>query len=102
MKKLVIICLAWIVFALPVLAADGAATYKSKCVMCHGADGSADTPMGKKVVATDLRTEGVQAKDDAALTEVIAKGKNKMPAFGEKLDAEEIKAVVQFIRTLKK
>lgn len=102
MKKLAIVCFALVILALPVLGDDGAATFKAKCVMCHGADGGADTAMGKKVAATDLRAEPVQAKDDAALIEVIAKGKNKMPAFAEKLEAERIKAVVNFIRTLKK
>lgn len=104
MKRILMVCVALTLLALPVMADDvaGASTFKGKCVMCHGADGGADTAMGKKVAATDLRTDAVQSKDDTALIEVVTKGKNKMPAFGEKLDADQIKAVVAFIRTLKK
>ena len=83
-------------------ADDGAGTFKAKCVMCHGADGGGETAMGKKVNAADLRDEKVQSKKDDELAATISKGKNKMPAFEEKLDAEQIKAVVAFIRSLKK
>jgi mono/diheme cytochrome c family protein len=34
--------------------------------------------------------------------DVLAKGKNKMPAYGQKLKPEEIKGLVAYIRTLKK
>ncbi len=81
---------------------DGAATFKAKCVMCHGADGSGDTAMGKKVNAADLRDAKIQSKKDDELAATVNKGKNKMPAFEEKLEPEQIKAVIAFIRTLKK
>ena len=78
MKKLTVVCLALTLLALPALAGEeGAATYKAKCAMCHGADGASDTPMGKRIAAPDLRVEAVQSKDDAALIEVITKGKSK-------------------------
>ncbi len=103
MKKLTVVCLALTLLALPALAGEeGAAAFKAKCAMCHGGDGGADTPMGKKIVATDLRVEAVQSKTDEELTAIITKGKNKMPKFEEKLDVELIKAVVAFVRTLKK
>jgi mono/diheme cytochrome c family protein len=81
---------------------DGAAIFKGKCVMCHGADGSGDTPMGKKVAAADLRSDPIQSKPDDAFAATITKGKNKMPAFEEKLSPEQIKAVIAHIRSLKK
>lgn len=85
--------------AMPVLAADGAAIYKAKCAMCHGPDGSKENPaMGIKA----LSGAEAQGQSDAQLIETTSKGKGKMPAYAGKLSDEEIKAVVAFIRTLKK
>ncbi|MGO8986110.1 MAG: c-type cytochrome [Terriglobales bacterium] len=76
-------------------AQDSAALYKSKCAMCHGAD-------GKKAAGHDLSSADVQKESDAALTAVITDGKApKMPKYGDKLKPEEIKGLVAYIRTLK-
>jgi len=86
--------------ALPMAAfADGAATYKTKCTPCHGADGSGQTPVGKNLKVRDLRSPEVQKLSDAEITKVLTDGKGKMPA--SKLPADAIKAVVGFIRGLK-
>lgn len=82
------------------VAADAAATYKAKCLMCHGADGSGSAA-GKKLGAKDLRASEVTKASDAQLIETTSKGRNKMPAFDQKLTAQEIKDVVQYLRTLK-
>lgn len=103
MKRVTVIMgIVILVVSAAAFADDGAATFKAKCVMCHGADGGGDTAMGKKVNAADLRDAKVQSKKDDELAATISKGKNKMPAFEEKLEAEQIKAVIAFIRTLKK
>ncbi len=81
--------------------AQGADLFKSKCAMCHGADGTGSA-MGKKMGAHDFTSADVQKMSDTELTDVISKGKNKMPAYGEKLKPEEVKALVAHIRTLKK
>jgi mono/diheme cytochrome c family protein len=39
---------------------------------------------------------------DAQLSTVITNGKNKMPAYGKSLKAEDITGLVAYIRTLKK
>ena len=86
--------------ALPMAAfADGAATFKTKCAPCHGADGSGQTPVGKNLKVRDLRSAEVQKLTDAEITKVLTDGKGKMPA--SKLAPADIKAVVGFIRTLK-
>lgn len=82
--------------------ADGAADFKTKCAMCHGADGKGDTVMGKKYGLKDLGSAEVQAKSDADLTTVIAKGKKPMQAYEDKLSKDQIADVVKYIRTLKK
>jgi mono/diheme cytochrome c family protein len=74
--------------------------FKSKCVACHGADGTGSA-MGKKMGAHDFTTADVQKMSDAELTDTITNGKNKMPKYGS-LKPEEIKGLVAYIRTLKK
>lgn len=101
--KLVLAVLA--LTAMPVLAdaaPDGASIFKSKCALCHGADGSGQTPSGKAFKIRDMRTPDVQKQTDAELVNIVTNGKNKMLAYKGKLSTEEIRAVVGFIRTLKK
>ena len=83
-------------------AADGAAVFKAKCSSCHGADGKGQTTMGKKFGLRDLGSPDVQKQSDAELTKITAEGKGKMPAYGTKISADDLKAVVQFMRTFKK
>jgi cytochrome c6 len=85
----------------PVQAQDAAATYKAKCVMCHGADGKGSA-VGVKMGAHDFTSADVQKQTDAQLTEAITKGKGKMPAYEGKLKDTEIKDLVAYIRSLGK
>jgi cytochrome c6 len=86
----------------PAAADDAAATYKAKCAMCHGADGKGDTPMGKKLGLRDFTSPEVQKMSDDELIGIITKGKNKMPAYENKLSTAQIKDVVTYIRQLAK
>jgi cytochrome c6 len=61
----------------------GAQLYKTKCAVCHGADGKGETPSGKANKLRDLDSGDVQKQSDADLTEIITAGKNKMPAYGK-------------------
>jgi mono/diheme cytochrome c family protein len=81
---------------------DVAKVYKTNCVLCHAKDGSGNSPSGKTLGAKDLASSEVQKQSDAELTEVIAKGKGKMPAFGTKLKPDDIKQLVAYIRTMPK
>ena len=84
-------------FSSSAMADDAAATYKAKCAMCHGADGK-----GGKMGTRDFASAEVKTETDAQLTEIITKGKAKMPAYGEKLKDTEIKDLVGFVRGLAK
>ena len=75
--------------------------YKSKCAMCHGADGTGSAT-GQKMGAHDFTTAEVQGMSDAELSAIVTNGKNKMPAYGKSLKADDIKGLVAYIRTLKK
>lgn len=89
-------------------AADQKALWDANCAQCHGKDGKADTKMGKTLQAKDLTDPKVQAEfTDAKATESIKNGvkqngKTTMKAFGGKLSDDEIKALVAYVRTLKK
>ena len=52
--------------------------------------------------AKDLKSDDVQKQTDDQLTEVISKGRGKMPAFGSKFSADQIKSLVAYIRQLAK
>ena len=85
------------------LAQDsGADLYKSKCQMCHAADGSGNTPAGKAMKARPLNSPDVLKQSDADMTAVIKKGKNKMPAFEGKLTDAQIASLIAHIHTLQK
>jgi cytochrome c6 len=81
---------------------DASKVFTTNCAICHGADGSGSTTTGKALHAKDLRSAEVQNRPDAELTEIITKGKGKMPAFGAKLKTEGVKEMVGYVRELAK
>lgn len=92
-----------ILFSSAAYAQDSGATlFQSRCQMCHGADGKADTPTGKAFKVPNLHDPAVVKMSDAEITTVITKGKNKMPAFGTRLSSPQIDSLVAYIRTLQK
>ncbi len=100
MKRVLVAVLACgllAVCASPAFAEDAAATYKAKCAMCHGPDGK-----GGKMGTRDFASAEVKAETDAQLTEIITKGKGKMPAYGGKLSDGDIKALVAHVRSFAK
>jgi cytochrome c6 len=102
-KKIVFACFVSLLAAgTASFAQDGAATYKSKCQMCHGADGNADTPAGKSTKARSFSSPDVMKMSDDDLIAVTTNGKNKMPAYKGKLTDAQIKDVIAYIHTLQK
>jgi mono/diheme cytochrome c family protein len=104
--KLLVIVIFIAIFVLglsvTVSAQDASATFKAKCAMCHGADATGNTPMGKKFNIPDLRAPEIQKKTQAELANAIAKGKNKMPTFEGKLTPNEVNELATYVRQLKK
>ena len=111
MKTIIItILIIRILIAAPMSAraADAKTNWVNNCAQCHGPDGKANTKMGKTLNAKDLTDPKVQAEfTDAKATQSIKEGvkqngKTTMKAFGGKLSDDEIKALVAYVRSLKK
>jgi len=94
--------LACLAASLPSAGAPAADLYKAKCAMCHGADGSGNTPMGKKLEIHDLRAETTRSQSDAQLAEILENGKGKMPGQKGRLSKDEIKQLVAHVREFAK
>jgi cytochrome c6 len=94
--------------ALCIKAADAKTNWANNCAQCHGSTGKGDTKMGQMVGAMDLTDPKKQASfSDPKATEAIKNGvkqngKTTMKAFAGKLTNDEIKALVAYVRTLKK
>lgn len=80
--------------------ASGEKVYKAKCASCHGPDGKGETAAGKATKARDLCSADVKKGTDAEWTEIIAKGKNKMPSYDKKITDAEVKDVIAYMRSL--
>ena len=109
MKAIVSITLSLLIAsAVSLPAADAKANWDKHCAQCHGKSGAADTKMGKQLNARDLTDSKVQASfSDSKAAQSIKDGvkeggKTTMKAFGGTLTDDEIKALVAYVRTLKK
>ena len=109
MKKLLIIATVFgFAAAITASAADAKENWDKTCIKCHGAAGKGDTKIGEKLGIKDLTDPKVQAAftDEQAfkaLKEGLKDSEGKMrmkPAEG--LTDDELKALVQHVRSLKK
>jgi cytochrome c6 len=96
---------------IPVVALATAANevWSEHCARCHGADGTANTKIGKKLKLRDYSSETVQARmTDEDIYQAIAegvfddRGKERMPAYKSKLSEKEITDLVATVRAFKK
>jgi cytochrome c6 len=89
--------------AVPVMAQQaGEATYKAKCAMCHGTDGTGNTPIGKNMKIRSLKSAEDIKATDAELAKQTKDGVGKMQGYAGKLTDAQIQDVVTYIRTLQK
>lgn len=78
-------------------ADDGAALFKAKCSACHGAD-AAGKPALK---APSLISDEAKKLSDADLAKAVVE-KAKHPAPVKSLAADDVKAIVAYVRSLQK
>jgi mono/diheme cytochrome c family protein len=97
---LVLTCAVSLAGTVSFAQSGGAATYKAKCQMCHGATGTPSAGMAKAMgikASTDPAIKALSAADMAA---AVKNGKGKMKPIAGLTDAQ-IKDVVAFYRGLK-
>ena len=91
-----------------VLAADAKTNWTKMCARCHSPDGSGKAPAGKKLGVKDYTTvEGQKFTDEEGLKAILEgtkneAGKETMPAYKDKMSEEDAKALVAYVRSLKK
>ena len=73
---------------------DGALIFGERCAGCHGGDGSGG--IGPRLAGGRVVAVYPDPADEIA---VVTNGRGGMPAFGERLSAAEIAAVVEYTRT---
>ena len=78
-------------------ADDGATIYKAKCAMCHGPD-AAGKPAMK---APSLIDDAAKKKSDDDLAKAVTE-KPKHPATIKSLAPDQVKMVVQYVRSVQK
>ena len=74
-----------------------ASIFKEKCAPCHGDDG-AGTTLGIRLHVKDLRSKEVQAQSAKVLADTVSAGKGLMPAFGTRLDSDQIQKLIEYVR----
>jgi cytochrome c6 len=95
-----LVLLGLTMIARPAFADDAEALYKSKCQMCHGADGKGSAA-GQKLGVRDFHAPEVAKEADAELIKITKEGKGKMPKFEGKLTDDQIKSLIAYIRKMK-
>jgi cytochrome c6 len=81
-------------------AQDGAALYKSKCQMCHGAAGTPSPAMGKMMGIKPVSDPAMAGLSVDQVAAAVKDGKGKMKPISGLSDAE-VKSVSAFFKTLK-
>lgn len=84
---------------------DAKAVFTKLCAACHGPAGAGDGPAAaalKPRPASFTDAQFQASRTDAQLTASITGGKPPMPPFGKQLTAEQIRALVAYVRALGK
>jgi mono/diheme cytochrome c family protein len=97
---LVVVLAVTVVISVCLAQKSGEATYTSKCAVCHGADGMARTSIGIAWKVKPVTDASVGKMELAEMLEVTRNGKGKMQSFKDKLSDAELRASVNYFRSL--
>ena len=80
--------------------ATARANYKKNCEACHGpqATGGLVKVDNKQIKVPSLKAEHALKHPDDKLIKMITNGEEEMPAFKDKMSAQEIADMVRFVR----
>jgi cytochrome c6 len=78
------------------------ALYKSKCQMCHGEKGLADSGAGKAMKVKPITDPDVKKMSEAQMVDAVKNGMGKMQPYKDKLSDAQIKEVVTYFRSFGK
>jgi mono/diheme cytochrome c family protein len=92
--------LACLVAAAADAPGNGAKLYDANCVKCHGADGHADTPMGKAMKAKSLVDPKWAAEDSADTVISAFRANPKHKSIASKVSDDDLRAIAVHIRAL--
>ncbi len=84
--------------------ATGKSLYSTHCKSCHGTKGKGDGPKAAQLdtESGDFTMASFQNQSDGSLFYKTYEGRKDMPSFKKKIaDADDIWAVVNYMRTLK-
>lgn len=70
--------------------------YVQNCARCHGANGKAETALGRKYDADDI-TGGVSVNK---VVRIVTNGKGHMPSFKKRLSAAQIAQIASYVNSL--
>ena len=85
--------------------AKGKEVFETACLACHGADGTGNPEWESEVRPVSFADCGTTAEPTALWKSIVVNGGGKhglsevMPAFGEAFPADELDAVVAYLRT---
>jgi mono/diheme cytochrome c family protein len=101
--KLTMIYAVLILFAATAWAqGDAKDLYMSKCATCHGPDGAGKTAMGKKLKVQDAQAAAGKTSADE-MVKIVTDGKGQdMSGYGKQFNADQIKGLVDYYRSLGK
>jgi mono/diheme cytochrome c family protein len=79
---------------------DAVALYTSQCASCHASDGSGDPRRVRTDPALDLTRSPLVLKGlDGRIYRLIDGGVGGMPAFGHKMDYQQMQALARYVLT---
>jgi cytochrome c553 len=82
-------------------SATAAENWTTHCAKCHSADGKGKAKLKTKdYTAADVQKSFTDAQATTAIKDGIKEEGKKMPAYNEKLSAQEITDLVAFIRAM--
>jgi len=99
-RSLIVLASVVLLASVVSFAEDGAATYKAKCAMCHGAAGTPSAGMAKAMGIKPASDPAIKALTVAQIEAVVKNGKGKMKPVAGLSDAQ-VKDVAEYFKTLK-